>query len=393
MNLNEQQIQRLKSGAATRASIMTETGLPRREVSKAIAVAIIEERLPRDLLSLRLVREYYDVMTTGENTLRRATRKYGSETTPAPTTSAPKTTPAKLAEAGYDTERPAKTPAEAWAEHRDAFERKVSKTSKDHVIQRADCSPFVIYHVTDPHLDDDATPLALIEADIQASHEMGAIMIHGGDALNNWPSGGRLAAKWGEQACTLEDSLLRLRHYIDMLRADVWVDGNHEEMSTHLPHLIAEMLAGSSTIRDYWRADVTIKSPGGRDLRLAVSHKFSKGKSWFHALQGHIREALEGPAIDLLLDGHMHQAGVLEQHLPERGTTTLCVASAGYKVVDNFATRISRGGKSPRIRGRAHWIVVDPLAPAGAALCTAFSEPEQAAAYKTGLEMARRIAA
>ncbi|MCJ8139980.1 hypothetical protein [Falsirhodobacter halotolerans] len=47
--------------------------------------------------------------------------------------------------------------------------------------------------ITDPHLDDDATPLSLIEADIRASRDMGAIMIHGGDALNNWPENGRLA--------------------------------------------------------------------------------------------------------------------------------------------------------------------------------------------------------
>ena len=374
MNLNEQQISRLKNGA-TPGSLIRETGVSRRDMYRAIAQAVFDERLPKGFLKMSRISEYYNMMTGTTSS------------------SSPKPTAKKLVEVGYDTERAPKTPAEAWAEHRDAFERKVAKSSKEHVITRSDASPFVIYHITDPHLDDDATPLALIESDIRASHEMGAIMVHGGDALNNWPSGGRLAAKWGDQSCTLEDSLLRLRHYIDMLQADIWVDGNHEEMSSHLVPLINEMLSGSTTLRDYWRCDVTIKSPGGRDLRLAVSHKFGKGKSWFHAMQGHIREMLEGRDIDLLLDGHMHQAGVLEHHLPERGTTTLCVASAGYKVVDNFATRISRGGKTPRIRGRAHWIVVDPLAPAGSALCTAFSEPEQAAAYKSGLEMARKIAA
>lgn len=381
MHFNEQQIEQIKSGTPV-VAIAKRCGIPRRAAFRAAAQAVIDGQLDDRVLSHCMIAEYHRVLT----------KTPAKSLAPAKNSSAPKPTQAKLAAVGYDTERAAKTPEEAWAEHRDAFERKVAKSSKSHVIKRQDASPFVIYHITDPHLDDDATPLALIESDIRASHAMNAIMIHGGDALNNWPSSGRLAAKWGDQQCTLEDSLLRLRHYIDILAADVWVDGNHEEMSSHLIPLINGML-GDETIRDYWRCDVTIKSPGGRDLRLAVSHKFGKGKSWFHALQGHIREMLEGRDIDLLLDGHMHQAGVLEHHLPERGTTTLCVASAGYKVVDNFASRISHGGKAPRIRGRAHWIVVDPLAPAGAALCTAFTEPEQAAAYKAGLDMARRIAA
>ena len=377
MQFSDEQIEQIKNGASV-VGIARRSGIPRRAAFRAAAQAVIDGRLGEEVLRHCMIADYHRVMT---------------KKPAAKNSSAPKPTAEKLSAAGYDTERAPKTPAEAWAEHRDAFERKVAKSSKEHVIQRHDASPFVIYHITDPHLDDDATPLALIESDIKASHAMGSIMIHGGDALNNWPSGGRLASKWGDQQCTLEDSLLRLRHYIDMLQADVWVDGNHEEMSSHLIPLINEMLSGSTTIRDYWRCDVTIKSPGGRDLRMAVSHKFGKGKSWFHAMQGHIREMLEGRDIDLLLDGHMHQAGVLEHHLPERGTTTLCVASSGYKVVDSFASRISRGGKTPRIRGRAHWIVVDPMAPAGSALCTAFSEPEQAAAYKSGLEMARRIAA
>ena len=296
----------------------------------------------------------------------------------------------RLESVGYQLDRPAKTPSEAWSEHADAFERKVAKSlkSQSHEIRRSDASAYVIYHATDVHLDDDAVPLRLLEADIRASRDMGAIMVHGGDALNNWPSSGRLAGQWAHQSATQEDGLLRLQHYIDMLKPDVWVDGNHDEWASHLPALIEHYLP-PSCITDYWTADVRVVSPGGRDLRVAVSHKFQKGSSWFHRCQGHIREAMEAQPRDLLMDGHLHCAGVMQHYMPERGHTTLMVASAGYKVVDKYAARISRGGKVPKMAGRAHWIVVDPQAEADATFCAAFTDPRQAEAYLGGLQNLR----
>lgn len=371
MHLSDQQLTDLIDGKTNMRALAREAGLNKRAAFRAVAQAVFDGRLPETFASYAVVREYLDVMRSRVQ-------------------SAPIEVPA-LEAAGYDLDAPEKTPAQAWEEHKSAFEQKVRK-SRHHRIVRDDASPFVVAHFTDVHLDDDGAPLALLEADIRASHEMGAIMVHGGDALNNWPSGGRLAAKYGSQSCTIDDSILRLRRYIELLRPDIWVDGNHEEFSTHLSFLIDEMLP-DRVVKDYWTCDVEVVSPGGRSLKMAVSHKFQKGKSWFHQLQGHIRECLEGEHRDLLLDGHLHSAGVMEHHMPERGTSALCIASSGYKVVDKFASRISRGGKIPKMRGRAHWIVVDPLAPEDGSLCVAFTEPAQARAYMDGLSAARRVAA
>ena len=126
-------------------------------------------------------------------------------------------------------------------------------------------------------------------------------------------------------------------------------------------------------------------------MRAILSHKFQKGSSWFHKLHGAIREMLEGEEADLLMDGHVHSDGVLDHTLPERGHAALAVASAGYKITDKFAARISRGGKIPRLRGRAHWIVCDPMAEADASLCAAFKSPRQAEAYLSGLQNLRSV--
>lgn len=374
MQLSDQHIELLSAGQISMSKIISTTGLSRREVFKAIAKGVLDGRLPKTFLTYSVVKAYHDKMTSSVQ-------------------STPIESPV-LTAAGYDLDAPAKTPAEAWAEGKSAFEQKIRK-SRNHKIVRSDSSPFVIAHFTDVHLDDDGAALSVLEADIMASREMGALMFHGGDVLNNWPAGGRLASKYGEQKCTIEDGLLRLRRYIELMQPDVWVDGNHEEFSGHLPHLIVEMLP-EKVIQDYWTCDVTVVSPGGRELRAAMSHKFQKGSSWFHKMHGHLREILEGEHRDLLLDGHLHSAGFMEHHMPERGTTTLCVASAGYKMLDKFASRISRGGKVPKVKGRAHWIVVDPMAPADGSFCVAFTEPAAAKAYLDGLTAARgdrRIAA
>lgn len=288
---------------------------------------------------------------------------------------------------GYNLSAEEKTPEEAWAEHVQTFERAISGGIKKQwqVIERP--GPFCVYHSTDEHIDDDKAALNIIAADVAAAHDMDAVMCHGGDALNNWPIAGRLAQQWAHQQCTLPDALLRLQHFISIFKPDVWTNGNHEEMNPYLENLIETWLP-DGVIRDYWAVKFIVRTPR-RDARCVLSHKFSKGGSWFHKLHGHIREILEGEEADLLMDGHLHSDGVLDHTLPERDVATLCVASAGYKLADKYAARISRGGKVPKMRGRAHWIICDDQAPADASMFTAFKCPKQAEAYLGGLQNLR----
>lgn len=296
----------------------------------------------------------------------------------------------KLREVGYDLARAEMTPAEAWATGAEAFERTVSDAiSKQWQVIRRPAGPVCIAHFTDEHIDDNGCPLRLLEADIRASHDLGAVMCHGGDLLNNWPLAGRLAKQWAEQDCSRPVALLRAQHFIEIFKPDVWIDGNHEEMNPYLADLFKEWLP-KSTIRDYWAVNFRIETPDGRPVRAIMSHKFQKGSSWFHKVHGHIREMLEGQEADLLMDGHVHSDGVLDHTLPERGHSAVAVASAGYKFVDKYARRISRGGL-PKIRGRAHWIVADTQAGADENFITAFKSPQHAEAFMSGLQNLRAV--
>lgn len=295
----------------------------------------------------------------------------------------------RLATYGYE---PAEelSPAEAWAAGKGAFERALGKAVKrsTYVIKRP-AGPFAVFHCTDEHVDDDKAALAVLEKDIEAAHEMNAVMVHGGDLLNNWPLAGKLAAQWAHQECTMPHALLRARHFIEIFQPDVWVDGNHDKMNPYLSQLYDEWLPkkalrGSEVARGEWAQDFTVRA-GSEEMHFRVSHKFQKGSSWFHKTHGHIREMLESEPVDVLMDGHVHSYGAHVVHVPERNLTTLCVASGGYKVMDQYAERISRGGVIPKLMGRCNFIICDP-APDGLR-AVAFPEARQARAYLRGLQM------
>lgn len=311
-------------------------------------------------------------------TLNNFWRKYGN------------TVPSKLTEVGYEIGAKERTPAEAWAAHVGVAERAIGKAidSRWKTIQRPR-GAFVVFHSTDEHIDDDATPLRLLEADIGAAHALGAVMCHGGDLLNNWPMAGRLAKMWAEQQCTAPDALLRAQHFVSIFKPDVWTHGNHEEMNPYLMSMIEGWLP-KDVIKAAWTATFVVET-GDRPVACVLSHKFQKGSSWFHPHHGVLREALEGEEADLYMDGHLHISGTMHRSLPERGISMTAVSSAGYKVVDKYAARISRGGTHPKIKGRAHWIVCDPMADEDAQVCVPFDCPRQAEAMLNGLQNLRAV--
>lgn len=288
----------------------------------------------------------------------------------------------------YDLDAPERTPEQAWNSGKEACSRVLSEAirKQDYTIKRKEA--FCIFHTTDDHIDDDSTPLELIEADFKRARDLGAVMCHGGDVINNWPSAGRLAQKWKDQECTLPAALLRIQHYIELLDPDFWCFGNHEDMNPLVKDLIRGWLPRKTKVDD-WLIRFTVKTPGGRDCRAVLSHKFQKGMSWFHKSHGHIREVLEGQPADVYMDGHLHSDGVMDYTLPERQMDCTFVSSAGYKLTDDFAKRISRGGVIPKIRGRCHYLICDPKAAYDEDFVKAFKSPDQAEIYLNGLQNLR----
>lgn len=179
-----------------------------------------------------------------------------------------------------------------------------------------------------------------------------------------------------------------MQYFLEIFKPEVWIDGNHEEMNPYLDELIKAYLP-KTVIRDYWLVNFIVETPDGRDFRVVMSHKLQKGSSWFHPHHGAIREGLEGQEADIYMEGHIHTAGVMHKYLPERNHRFIAVASAGYKAMDKWATRISKGGKMPKIAGRSHYIVCDPQADETEFPAVAFDSPQRAEAYLNGLQNLR----
>ena len=74
---------------------------------------------------------------------------------------------------GYEISTEDKTPAQAWNEHVGTFNRAIGSTLKKQWKSIKRDGPFVIFHATDEHVDDDKSALNILSADIQASHEIG----------------------------------------------------------------------------------------------------------------------------------------------------------------------------------------------------------------------------
>lgn len=299
-------------------------------------------------------------------------------------------TPTAL-DAHYSIEGEDLTPQAAWDAHAGAMERKLAEVSRrDTYVLKRPSGPYAVAHFTDTHIDDNSAPLRVLAQDIQDCHDLGAIMLSGGDVLNNWPEGGKLAKQWAQQDCTKPAALLRAQHYIELLSPDVWVDGNHEEMNPYLSNLFDEWLP-DKTFREAWTCHFKVVSEGGRTLRCSLSHKHQKGSSWFHKSHGQLREMLEGAECDLYFDGHLHCEGRMTHSLPERGHHAALCASAGYKPLDKYAERISRGGQIPKMRGRYHIAIVDPSARHDEDFVTLFNNARQAGAFLNGLQNLREI--
>lgn len=293
-----------------------------------------------------------------------------------------------LLAAGYDVREGERTPEDAWSAGHDEFERLIGdRTRKAWRTIKRPAGPGVIWHGTDFHVDDPGCARRLLDADIRAARDLGAVIAFGGDILNNWPLAGKLAKKWADQSCTKADALLRAQYVLELAQPDMLVWGNHEEMNPYLMELLHQWVPRHA-LTDYWTVNAVVRPARGREVRVILSHKFQKGQSWFHRMHGHLREMLEGEEADLLLDGHLHCDGVMEHSLPERGHAALAVASGGYKVADDYARRISRGG-GVKLRGRAHWVVYDPDAGPDESLCTAFKSARQAEGYLNGLQNLR----
>ncbi len=242
--------------------------------------------------------------------------------------------------------------------------------------------PFVVWHCTDEHLDDNGSRIDALADDMGAARRLSASRLCGGDILNNWPLGGRLAGKWAEQEATLPEGLALAKWSLNHYPPDVYAFGNHEKMNAYLKEWLLEVMP-RRTVVGWWSVRFVYRPAQGRSFVVTLAHDFSQGKSWFHPLHGHIREDLESGSSDIYLAGHLHCEGSMAFTNAKTGRRPLFCRSRGYKQFDGFATQIGKGGNAGG--GHSTWLVLDPREDCDERAMFAFADWRGAEAMLNGL--------
>ena len=203
--------------------------------------------------------------------------------------------------------------------------------------------PVMLAFIGDPHLDDDGHNVPQFQADLElCAQTKGVYGWMMGDVLNSWPSGGRLAEKWGDQLMRRKDGNNGMRELIEMFHFwKVWLIGNHENMRD-TEDLIRQIAKNKDMVVHMWECRSTCVFPNGRTVFVRAAHDF-KGSSWFHELHGNIRALLECPS-HIVVAGHHHDHAYMRREVPQISHlinnglpfTTHLMRVRGYKHLDKY---------------------------------------------------------
>lgn len=259
-------------------------------------------------------------------------------------------------------------------------------------IAHPDLLPVGYAFIGDQHGDDDGhnVPQFDRDMDILAKAE-GVQCVNMGDALNNWPAGGKLASKWADQRQTRKDGFDFIRWMADQpVNWRVWLMGNHEGFGADTEELIREILREHDIIVHKWEARFRVTFPNGRQCFVRVAHDY-KGSSWFHELHGNIRALMACPA-HITVAGHHHDHAYMRRelseiaHLMNAGLPFIAhlLRVRGYKHMDDYA--LVKGFPEHQ-EGASALCVIDPLAERGGQFVRTYMDLEE------GCEALKRLRA
>lgn len=239
-------------------------------------------------------------------------------------------------------------------------------------IKHEDDLPVGYAFVGDPHGDDDGHHVKQFDKDMKAlASTEGVYAVNMGDLVNNWPTGGKLSSKYGDQSMSRKDGVEFIRWHL--LHTSVpWrllLLGNHDEFDPVMQELIREIVRAENIIVHKWDARFVLAFPNGRRCYVKAAHNY-KGHSWFHELHGNIRSFMDSPA-HIVAAAHHHDWGYYAHeapnlaHLMNPGLPFVAhlLRVRGYKHMDQWALTKDYPDYQ---EGATALAIVDPLADTGA---------------------------
>lgn len=230
-------------------------------------------------------------------------------------------------------------PEEIWALAEERYERKkAAELARKWIEIKVNIEgPFGLAHMGDKHLDNKGTDLrAVREARETILATDGMLAGFAGDLLDNWPSGGRLAALYAETGMTREDGRELGRYHIEMLRPKLvyFVGGNHDVMlGPDLMRWLKDYTVGAC---EQDEARIKLVCPNGRAVKVIIRHKW-RGTSQWNVAHGVSKAAQMGVEADILIGAHTHVSGYNIIQNPDNGRLSHCLQVSSYKTFDGYA--------------------------------------------------------
>lgn len=215
-------------------------------------------------------------------------------------------------------------------------------------IYMKDPGPFALAVFGDLHLDDPGCNFPLLEDHtriVTSTPHMYAAAV--GDLQNSWTE--RLSRLWADQPTTAAEALMLVQWWVDELGDDLmWiVEGNHDAWARGIngvsPIEWIKKDRSFASHADGMCFELVLRETGPvgekRSITVNCRHDF-KGRSQFNAAHGLVKAALMGQRYDILLAGHIHEAGYSPIKDPLTGRVNHAVRVASYEHHDAYASRL-----------------------------------------------------
>lgn len=234
--------------------------------------------------------------------------------------------------------------------------------------------PIGILHFGDPHVDDDGTDVAALEAHTALVNKTeGLFAANVGDTTNNWV--GRLARLYAEQSTSAVEALDLAEWFIGRCDWLYMISGNHDAWSgagDPIRWIKQKATPYASEVR------LALNFPNGAQVRVNARHDFA-GSSIYNPAHGAMKALTWGVRDHLAVCGHKHVSGYGVVKDPDTGIACHALQVASYKKYDRYAKE--RGFRDQTLSPCALTTINPRLAPTHPDLIKVWWTPEEGAEW------------
>ena len=245
--------------------------------------------------------------------------------------------------------------------------------------------PIGIWLAGDPHVDDDGTDLAALQAHSELVNRTdGMFAANVGDTTNNWV--GRLARLYGEQSTSAAQAWRIAEWFITEQKKWLWIIGGNHDAWSGSGDPIKWITRQQGTLYKSSEARLALSFPNGLNVRINSRHDHS-GSSIWNPAHGPMKAAIMGTRDHLYVAGHQHTSAYsqLKDPIAEIVMHTLRVSS--YKTYDRYAKE--RGFRDNTFSPCAVAVINTRLPDTHPDLIKIFWSPTEGADYLTWLRKRR----